>query len=417
MLHLLAVIRSNESLGRLVKLLASFPPNDWQEAGQVLSPLMQHDDWPVSGFFPEAFECLAQPALAAPVLDLASFVTRQGRIDPHPASDHVEMLTNLLGQVSLRLGKFEEDPRTLGDDVEQVQHRLGEAVALAVSLCDSLALIGDESCIGKLNQTVQLKHRRVQCEAAGALAKFDDEDGKKRLIELTEDAASRLRAIHYADELGMGDQVDEKYRSETATAEAELSLWLTQPQQMGMPPTSVEVIETRRMIWPSFTEPQDVHLVRFQYDGGQFQYSNVGVAGPVTFALGTDVADLPAEDIFAMYAGWHAEHPEIFTVAREQFNESQLRVVAVLNDALKREGFESLEPKLLGIFLDEHAAVFSCVKENTECLVVTDGLEVILHPTEGRLRPFKPEDIFNLFKGRRMLRTFNPNGISDDQEN
>ena len=120
------------------------------------------------------------------------------------------MLNMLLGEVSGRLGSFEENPRAFGDDVDTVQSTLGEAVALAVSLCDALGLIGDESSIGKLNQTVDLRHRRVQCEAAGALAKLGEEVGKKRLLELAADPAARLRAIHYADELGFGDLVDDK---------------------------------------------------------------------------------------------------------------------------------------------------------------------------------------------------------------
>ncbi len=78
------------------------------------------------------------------------------------------MMNGLLGEVGGRLGKFEENPHTFGDDVDTVHRMLGEAVALAVSLCDTLGLIGDQSSIGKLNQIADLKHRRVQCEAAGA---------------------------------------------------------------------------------------------------------------------------------------------------------------------------------------------------------------------------------------------------------
>ena len=187
-----------------------------------------------------------------------------------------------------------------------------------------------------------------------------------------------------------------------------MALWLTQPQQMGVPPTSVEVIDSRRMMWPSFQNPVDVFLVHFEYSFGDRTYSNVGITGPVAFALSADVANLPVDDIYAIYAGWHAEHPEIFTVAADQFNESQTRVMGTYQKHLQQLGYESVKSALLGFFLDEQAGVFHAVRDATQCVVVTDGLETIDQPVSGRLRPLSPDDLFNLYKGRKMLRTFNP---------
>jgi hypothetical protein len=407
LLQLYAMMRSDESLRLLVNSLKLAPPSQWIEAAQLLSPLMQHDDWPVDAVYPDALDCLQYPPLASPLLDLANYVYRKGRVPQHPAADRLSMLNHLLGEVSGRLGNFEENPHAFGDDVDTVQAMLGEAVALAVSLCDTVGLIGDESSIGKLNQTIDLKHRRVQCEAAGALARFGDDVGKKRLLELTADPAARLRAIHYADELGFGELVDEEFRSDTAYAEAEMALWLSQPQQMGVPPTAIEVIDQRHLLWPSFNDPVDLFLVRFEYDFGERTFSNVGITGPVTFAMSSDVANLPMDDICAIYAGWHAEHSEIFSVPADQFNDAQTRVMGTFQKHLGRNGYESVTPALLGFFLDEQAGVFTAVRDSTQCVVVTDGLETIDHPISGRLRPLTPDDLFNLYKGRKMLRTFN----------
>lgn len=407
LLQLYAMIRTDEALRILVNSLKSAPPSRWIEAAQILSPLMQHDDWSVEALYPQALDCLQHPSLASPLLDLASYVFRQGRVGRHPAADRLPMLNQLLGEVGGRLGKLEENPRALGDDVETVQEMLGEAVALAVSLCDTVGLIGDPSSIGKLNQVIELRHRRVQCEAAGALARLGDDLGKKRLLELTADPAARLRAIHYADELDFGELVDDQFREQTATAEAEMALWLSQPQQMGVPPTGVEVVDSRRLLWPSFNDPIDVCLVRFEYDFGDRTFSNVGITGPVTFAMSADVANLSMDDIYAIYAGWHAEHPEIFSVAADQSNDAQSRVMGTFQRHLARLGYQSIEPALLGFFLDEQAGAFTAVRDATECVVITDGLETIDQPVSGRLRPLSPEDLFNLYKGRKMLRTFN----------
>lgn len=415
LLQLLAMIRTPESLRDLVRLLKQDRPRDWIEGGQILSPLMQHNDWPIDAFYPEALDCLQYSTLASPLLDLSNFLVRSGRVTVHPATDRLPMLNHLLGEVSGRLASFEENPRAFGDDVDTVHKMLGEAVALAVSLCDTVGLIGDDSSIGKLNQTIDLKHRRVQCEAAGALARLGDDLGQKRLLAMTADPAARLRAIHYLDELGCGDSVDPAYRSETAIAEAELALWLTQPTQMGVPPTAIEVIDRRRMLWPSFNDPIDIFLLRFEYNFGEQTYSNVGITGPVTFAMSSDVANLPTDDIYAMYAGWHAEHPEIFVVAEDQFNDAQKRVMGTYQKHLDRLGYESIKPELLGFFLDEQSGVFSAVREETACIVVTDGLETIEQVVAGRMRPLTPGDVFNLYKGRKMLRTFNSSQVESGE--
>jgi hypothetical protein len=183
---------------------------------------------------------------------------------------------------------------------------------------------------------------------------------------------------------------------------------LSQPHQTGVPPTHVEVAASRRLLWPSFNNPVDVHLVRFEYNAGDRVYSNIGMTGPATYTLGCDLADLPVDDIFAIYAGWQAEHPDIFTVANDSLNEAQRRVMEEFQQHLQHLGYEELKPALLGLFLDERAGVFNAQREQTACLVITDGLETIDQTTAGRTRPMQPADLFNLYKGRKMLRTFNP---------
>ncbi len=169
--QLYAMIQSERSLELLVESFRERPPVQWMEGAQVLSPLMQRSGWPIASIYPAALDGLQHPALAAPLLDLASHVYRQGWVTSHPAAERLALLNHLQGGVVSRLSLFEENPRSFGDDVDTVQARLGEAVALAVSLCDTLGLIGDESSVGKLNQAMELRHRRVQCEAAGALGK------------------------------------------------------------------------------------------------------------------------------------------------------------------------------------------------------------------------------------------------------
>ncbi|MEM6690969.1 MAG: HEAT repeat domain-containing protein [Planctomycetota bacterium] len=418
LLQLLAMLGSQGAIEMLVQELIVAPPaggeaKAWMDAALVLSPLMQSSQWPVGAFFPKVLAAMEHVALAAPILDVGNHLVRSGRVNLHPASDRKAFLFELLGGVVSRLARFEEDPRSFGDDVQTVQEKLSESVVLAVCLCDAVALIGDDSVAGKLHQALELKHRRVQCEAAGSLAKLGHSEGGERLVELAAEPSARLRAIAYADELGLGEKIDASFREPNAIAESEMALWMSQPGQMGVPPTAVEVIDSRRMLWPSFEDPIDVYLVRYEYNFGDRTYSNVGVTGPVNFSLGADVADLPMDDIYAVYAGWHAEHDEIFSVDAKELNDAQARIMSAFADHLSRSDWDSLQPELFCVFLDEHAGVFTATRDGLEVRVITDGLETIEQPVGGRMRPLNATDVFHLYKGRKMLRTFNP-GMDDE---
>ncbi len=410
MQQLLAVAGTDRSIAALVASLQTHPPRGWMAAGQVLSPLMQRSDWPVDAFFPAALDLIANPALAAPVLDVAGHVTRTGRAPRHPAADRAAALNHLLGGVVARLEKLESDPLSFGSEVEAVQAILGEAMALAVSLCDALGLIGSDTSVPKLQAAAEVKHRRVQTEAAGALARMGHDVGQAQIVALASEPICRRRAIAYATELGFDDQITDADQTDEALAEADMALWLSQPMAMGVPPTSVAVVDRRRMFWPGDEDPVDVFLVRFDYDLGSRKYSNVGFTGPGTHAFGTDVADLPTNDIYAMYAGWHADHPDIHGTPAAKLSQPQRRVMDELAVWLDREGYEDWRPELLGQFLDETAGVFTATREGKPCRVVTDGLETIDLPTAGRSRPPAAEDLFNLWKGRKMLRSFNVGG-------
>ncbi|WP_153555185.1 HEAT repeat domain-containing protein [Roseimaritima sediminicola] len=407
LMHLLSLARAGDHLHILTRMLIARPPEGWMAVGQVLSPLLQYSDWDVHDFFPDIFAALSHPAVASPVLDVANFLTRSGRVAEHPATDRIDSLLVLLDAVVARLERFEKDPSEFGQSVDQVQAVLSEAIALAVSLCDAVGLIGDDRAKGKLHQALEVKHRRVQSEAAGALARLGDEAGREHLIKLAAEPSARRRVVQYADELEIGDQIDQRYRTPEALAEADVAVWLSQPQQMGVPPTSVEVVDAQTMLWPSYHDPIACFLVRYAYDMGDVQYSNVGLAGPTVHCFAADLSDLSVDDTYAIYAGWHAEHPDIFTVPAKHWNAAQKRVVQPLVDHLDREGYDAIQPDLLGFLLDEHAVVCRAMRDDQPHVVISDGLETISHPSSQSPRPLGCQDLWYLYTGRKMLRTFN----------
>ena len=408
LLHLLVLAGNDDALRAAVERLNCRPPANWEAAGLVLSPLMQSTDWPIEAVFPDLLTSIEHPSMASTTLDLANFLVHENRLQVHPAAARVNELNRLLAAVTGRLERFEREPRSLGDDIATVQERLSEAISLAVSLCDALGLIGATESLPRLTETMHLKHRRVRSEAAGALARMGDEHGIEQLIALVEEPSARLRVIAYADELGLSDRIDQRFRSQESTAEASLALWLSQPAQMGIPPTSVETLDQRFLYWPGYDRPLDCFLVRFHYDMGDRTYSNVGISGPVTFALANNVADLPVDDIYAIYAGWQAEHADIFAIAAEHLHPAQRRLAADLATHADRSGYHDPQVELFGVFFEEQAAVFRATRDDKPCWVVTDGLEAIHLAIQGRPRELAAADLWNLYKGRKILRTFNP---------
>jgi hypothetical protein len=432
LLQALAWPRTDDALSELVSLLIEFPPHAWTSTAMGLSPLMRSTEWSVDAVFPQLLVGIHHPATIASVLDLANFCVHSRMVDEHPAngltgvieSNQIDSeattsirledsLTQMLGGVVARLGIMEENPTKFGSTPEEIQRVLGDAIAICVSLSDALGLLKYEPAIGKLNQALQLSHRRVQAEAAAALARMNQEDGRDKLIALAAEPITRLRVLKYAEELNLSDKIDQQYATPQAIAESELALWLAQPQQLGIPPHSIELIDNRTLFWPSFESPQECWLFRFQYQMAHGTWSNIAMAGPLLHAFGADLAELPIADIYAAFAGWQAEHSEIYEVPVQAWNTSQQRVADQLERALENQGHSEIRRLWLGFFLTEICLVAESDVDGISGVAVTDGLETMWYPSVGRQRPLGPLEAYSIFKGRKMLRSFNPDLLSD----
>jgi hypothetical protein len=394
------------------QLLVEDPPAEEQDVLVAMAPVVQQHRTRAGMLFPKLLRGLAMPSLAAPVLDLANFLTREGLVPKHPASGCSSELAHLLGEVAQSLLLLEEQPLQEGPAVRVASRRVAQGVALAVALCDALAQIGDRQAIGKLYQALRVRHRRLRTEAAAALARLGEEQGASELVQLAAYPVSRLRVLQYARELGLADRIDPQYTTLQAQAEAELCVWLAEPTQFGIPPSSCELVDHRRLHWPGYREPRDCYLFRFQYvltvEGeGERSYSNIGIAGPLVHAFIADLGDLPAEDIYAAFAGWHAQHPEIRETDVAQLPLSQQLDVERLKRRLHDSGYEAIQPQRLGYFFGEKVLIATVRREQTPGVAVVDGREVVFFPQRHSRRPLGVEECYSIYKGRKLLKAFN----------
>jgi hypothetical protein len=390
-----------------VDLIVNDPPSDGPGVLLSFGPLFQHTGYDPRSLFPQLLDAIAHPTVAASVIDLANYLTRQGLLAVHPGTERKQQLMDLLGAIVQRLGQIEEAPDDFADSREALIQQIDESVALGVALCDSLALIGDKEAISKLYQAFEIRHRRLHTEAAAALARFEEETGRKALIALAAEPVARLRVLAYAEELDLSDEIDEQFRTPAARAESELTLWLAQPSQMGIPPTQLELIDSRNQYWPGYDEPIDCFLLRFTYQVGESQYSNIGIAGPATHAFAADLQDLPPGDIYAAFAGWQAEHEDIYELDVNELTEQQRVDVSKLERRLRDDHFDAIQPMTLGVFLGDKVLVARATREGHSGIAVTDGHESLWFANRNPERPIRSPEAICIYKGRRLLRSFN----------
>jgi hypothetical protein len=406
----LAVGGSRRELEQLAELLIDDPPGDEEDVVQALAPLFLQQDLPVEALFPRLLAALAHAPLAAAVLDLANYIRRRRMVATHPAAGHGGQLQHMLGSLVGLLGRLERGPDA-GDSPRELARRVQQGVALAVALCDALAQIGDRQATAKLFQALEVPHRRIKTEAAAALARLGEERGQEELIKLAAEPVARLRVLAYADELGLADRIDPHFRSAQARAEAELTVWLAEPTQFGLPPLSSELVDHRRQFWPGYSEPVDCFLFRFTYaitvDETERNYTGIGIAGPLAHAFTADLADLPPADIYAAYAGWQAEHAEIREYEVDKLSRSGQTEVARLSRQLHDAGYDQIEPRLMGDFFGDKVLVAQARQGDLSGVAVVDRQDILFFPGRHPRRPLGVREAYCIYKGRKLLKTFN----------
>ncbi len=406
-LQILAAQGDEESIDALAAAMAENPPEDVACVGLALSPMWRCGREQLELFFDRLQGDYVHPATMSVLLDLANFATRQQRLPEHPMLERSRALEELLKKLTERLRLMETDPLKFGDSVEAIQRVLSESVALTVSLCDALGLIGKSTCIEALLSTLALSHRRVQIEAAGALARLGEPTGQERLVQLAADPVARLRAVAYSEELGLTDKIDEEHRTATALAEAELASWLAAPERFGIAPQAMELVDSRTQYWPSYEEPRDCYLFRYMYPTSAGQLSNIGISGPLTHAFNSDLANLPLDDIYAAFAGWHVEHDDIFEVPEPLLNIEQRREADKLIRSLEERAIQVKQLLALTFFFGEPALLATVMHQDRKLYWVADGNEQLSFPVSNQPTAMTPDLMLAIFRGRKLLRAFN----------
>jgi hypothetical protein len=404
-LSLLTQSGTPESLALFVSLCIDDPPRHVASLSLSFGPLISKSVRHWESVFPRLLDGLQHADLAAAILDVANHAYTERRVSEHPAGPRAAALRELLRGFSDRMEAWQET-RPSQKTPEDLRKRISETVAVVVSLCRSLGLIRDSQAAEVLRRIATIKHRRIQAEAAGALALLGDPFGVQTLVELARSPVSRLRAIAYADEVGALDQIEPQFRTAVARAEGELAAWLAEPTQFGIAPGHMELIDQRELYWPGFSDLQDCYLFRFAYPTASGAWSNIGITGPVTHATSHSLESLSVKQIYSLFAGWQTVHDEIYEIEWQHLAARQKESVVQTQQKLLDEGYGDVEPVFVGRFFGDEFTVATARRDNQLGHVVWNSQQVWWLPDPRQ--QINVELAYCLFKGQKLLAHFNP---------
>ena len=409
--HLLRWIASNQSDRRLqhwVQLLTDQAPEHRASIALAFAPLMDAAIEPPQWLLEQLIDGATEYSqLASAVYDLCNFYFRHDVVEDHPVVDRLDKLNELMGQLFEKLQKIEFGQVHPQIDTAVLNRQVSDSVALIVSLCDTFALTQYDHAADHIAQAMSLRHRRVQTEAAAALAQLGYPEGRKALIALAQDPVSRLRVLAYADELEITDQISLELQGEIAIAESKLAVWLAEPDQMGLAPSRIELVDSREMYWPSFDHPMVCYLFRFWYGTSESAFSNIGICGPMTHALSADLTHLSCDDTYALYAGWQTTHQEIFCLGVPQAEKLYTSEMRRLNRVMFDHEIEDLVVETVGSFFGQIVLIGTGTLDGVEGTAIADSQDLTWVPKNNPAAPVDSDLAFALWSGRRLLSAFN----------
>jgi hypothetical protein len=389
------------------ELLASDPPRDARQATEACLPIWKLKDGPVQALFPRLLDALQHASVAPVVLDLANFLTRQGRLPDHPARPRAADLTWLLGQLIERLADLEQASQQHGVRDLQLAQLVEQSIVLAVALSHTLALLDYRPAVGKLLRLLELQHRRLRVEAAAALARLGEAVGAETLAKMAAEPLVRLRVHAYAAELGIVSQLPEQFRRPVALAESEFVVRLAEPDLFGVVASAWELVDQRQLTWPGDDQRRACYLFRYTYHLAAGDYINLAVVGPLTHALMADLTPYAPADVYAAYAGWQLAPDQLARVELDPAARGESDMVARHVTQLREAGFSSLQPLFWGKRFVEPVLVVEARRAGAAGTVIVDTHGYQWFPQGNPHHPLDADLAYAMFVGQHLLRQLN----------
>jgi hypothetical protein len=186
----------------------------------------------------------------------------------------------------------------------------------------ALAFLSDPDRDPLLALAMEHPNKDVQMEGAWSAAKIGRDSGLKFLASVCLDVNQSSRAQQYLREIGREDVIPEDANEPGFKARAEFAQWLAHPNELGVAPDEVEIIDNRELRWPLAKESSNFSVVRFllrDRTGLGVDDENVGVVGSMTWCFfDKQMNQRPPEDVYAIHAYWEMENEELIKETRKE---------------------------------------------------------------------------------------------------
>jgi hypothetical protein len=216
-----------------------------------------------------------------------------------------------------------------------------------------------------------------------------------------------MRVLAYAEELGLSKEISLELQGELATAESHLAIWLSEPKQMGLAPSKLELVDQREYYWPSYEHPLQCYLFRFTYGSGDRTFTNIGICGPLTHAFAADVQPLSIDDIYAAFAGWQTVHNDIFQMTVAQAQKSFSNDFRRLESSLKSSEADDAEIESVGSFFGDLVLIASATQEDEPGTLIVESETTHWIPAGNPKAPIDWQLAYSIWQGRQLLASFN----------
>ncbi|MCB1095095.1 MAG: alpha/beta fold hydrolase [Verrucomicrobiae bacterium] len=199
------------------------------------------------------------------------------------------------------------------------------AASRAFASAVALAFISNTTREGLVPLGLAYPDVDVQLEAAWADVKTNGPLGLPRLQEACLNLEYAATARAYLEELDRGDAVPGEAREPEFAATADIIDWLKHPNELGSPPESLKVYDTRTIFWPPADERITVWLFEFTYrfDDTEPFKTGYAMAGSTKWSFFDEYHEPPAaKDLYVKHCAWElTQNSEYQDDEPEKFSE------------------------------------------------------------------------------------------------
>ncbi|MFM7562122.1 MAG: hypothetical protein ACKO81_03700 [Planctomycetota bacterium] len=272
----------------------------------------------------------------------------------------------------------------------------------------ALAFVSEEVRKPLLPLALEYPDPSVQLEAAWAAGRNGDEQGLRLLARATLSLDLSVRAKQYLEELEREDLIPEEAKAPDFSAKAEFSDWLQHPNELGVAPDEVEIIDRRELKWPPEMQPRTVWLVRyFLRDSLGLDPDDVGcgLVGSGTWCFfDPEMLRRPPEDIYAIHCGWEMEQADLIEVQEADSPELSAELLKLLKSPIENPSLLASARVASKLKLPSRKVYIAKGKvDGVEGWMLFSDLETVWYPKTEHPESTSAETILRLHLGGQIL--------------